>query len=62
MKYESEIIIERPQAKVIALFDDPDNLARWQPTLQSFEHLSGEAGQPGAGRGWFTWRMAGSWR
>lgn len=33
---------------MIELFDDTDNLFKWQKGLQSFEHLSGEPGQPGA--------------
>ncbi len=48
MKYESEIILDLPRERVIELFDDADNLSKWQPGLQSFEHLSGEPGQPGA--------------
>ncbi len=48
MKYEVELIIDLPRERVIELFDNPDNLAKWQPGLQSFEHISGEAGQPGA--------------
>lgn len=48
MKYRCEIPIELPRDRVIALFDDPDNLPKWQPGLYSFEHLSGEVGQPGA--------------
>jgi carbon monoxide dehydrogenase subunit G len=47
MKYETELIIELPRERVIELFDDPDNLSQWQPGLKSFEHISGEAGQPG---------------
>lgn len=48
MKYSCTIDIHMPRAKVIALFDDPKNLKRWQPTLRSFEHLDGTAGQVGA--------------
>jgi len=33
---------------VIKLFDNPDNMPKWQPGLQSFEPLSGDPGQPGA--------------
>ncbi len=46
--YTLEIEIELPRARVIELFDDPDNLSKWQPGLQSFERLSGEPGQPGS--------------
>ena len=48
MKYECELTVDLPRERVIELFDNPENLPKWQPTLQSFEHLSGEAGQPGA--------------
>lgn len=40
--------IALPRDKVIELFDNPDNLCKWQEGLQSFEHISGEPGQPGA--------------
>lgn len=48
MKYTVDILIDLPRAKVIALFDNPDNMQKWQPDLISFEHLSGEPGQVGA--------------
>ncbi|MCK5571108.1 MAG: SRPBCC family protein [Bacteroidetes bacterium] len=48
MKYTCELTIELPRKRVVELFDNPDNLAKWLPGLQSFEHLSGEMGQPGA--------------
>ena len=46
--YTLEIEIAVPRARFIELFDNPDNLPKWQRGLQSFEHLSGEPGQPGA--------------
>lgn len=48
MKYSSEVIIHLPVARVVELFDNPDNLKHWQPGLVSFEHLSGTSGQVGA--------------
>ncbi len=48
MKYSNEVIINLPIQKVVELFDNPNNLKYWQPGLQSFEHLSGETGKPGA--------------
>lgn len=48
MKYSNETIINRPLNKVIELFDDPDNLAEWQPGFISMEHIEGTHGQPGA--------------
>ena len=46
MKYEAEINACREF--VWATFDNPDNLSRWQPTLESFTHQAGKPGQPGA--------------
>ncbi|MCD6017364.1 MAG: superfamily protein [Bacteroidetes bacterium] len=48
MKYSSEIEINQPIDKVIALFDNADNMKKWMEGLQSFEHLSGTPGQVGA--------------
>jgi hypothetical protein len=48
MKYELEIEINQPRAKVIELFDSTENLKEWQPGLQSFEHVSGTPGEVGA--------------
>lgn len=48
MKYSEEISIKLPRKRVIELFDNPDNLYKWQPGLQSFEHTEGEVGKPGA--------------
>lgn len=48
MKYSSEIEINLPVKKVVELFNNPDNLKLWQPGLQSFQHLSGTPGEPGA--------------
>lgn len=48
LKYRTEIVIDLPRERVLELFDDPHNLVEWQPGLESFEHLSGEPGQPGA--------------
>ncbi|MEL6674594.1 MAG: SRPBCC family protein [Bacteroidota bacterium] len=48
MKYVHSIEIDQPLDKVIELFDNPDNMAKWQPGFISFTHLSGTPGQPGA--------------
>jgi carbon monoxide dehydrogenase subunit G len=48
MKYTTEVEINLPVEKVIEMFDNPDNLKDWMEGLQSFEHLSGTPGQPGA--------------
>lgn len=46
MKHEADIRASRDF--VWATFDNPDNLSRWQPTLESLTHRAGEPGQPGA--------------
>lgn len=43
-----EIEINLPREEVVKLFDSQENCFKWQEGLQSFEHLSGEPGQPGA--------------
>ena len=48
MKYTAEIEINKPIDTVIELFDNPDNMGKWMEGLQSFEHLSGTPGEPGA--------------
>ena len=48
MKYTCKLVINLPREQVVELFDNPDNLPRWMEGLQSFEHLSGEPGRPGA--------------
>ncbi|MBT8097241.1 MAG: SRPBCC family protein [Woeseia sp.] len=48
MKHKAEVIINAPREQVWAAFDDPDNMTRWQPTLESFVHKSGTPGHPGA--------------
>jgi uncharacterized protein YndB with AHSA1/START domain len=48
MKYTTEITINLPRERVVSLMDDPANLKKWQPTLQTFEHIEGEPGTVGA--------------
>ena len=48
MRYTLEMDLDIPRDKVIEYFDNPDNLPKWQPTLISFDHMSGEPGQAGA--------------
>ena len=48
MKYEMEIEIDLPRQTVVELFDDPENMKHWQPSLLSYRHLSGTPGQVGA--------------
>ena len=48
MKYKTEVVIDLPRDRVLELFDSTENLYKWQPTLTSHQHLSGEPGQAGA--------------
>ncbi len=48
MKYTVDILIKLPRNRVIELFDNPDNLFKWQPELKKFEPISGEPGQSGS--------------
>jgi uncharacterized protein YndB with AHSA1/START domain len=48
MKLKFETVIDASPETVWAAFDNPDNMARWQQNLQSFNHISGEPGQAGA--------------
>ena len=48
MNYTNEIEINLPLEQVIQLFDNPDNMSKWQPDLISFEHISGEPGKEGS--------------
>jgi uncharacterized membrane protein len=48
MRYQTTIEIARPINEVSALFQDLSNMHKWQEGLQSYKHLSGKPGQPGA--------------
>jgi len=48
MKFSNAIVIAVDRSAVWAAFDNPGNMRRWQPTLESFTHRSGQPGQPGA--------------
>lgn len=48
MKYDLEIILELSRDDVIRLYNNEENLYKWQPGLQSIKHLSGTAGEEGA--------------
>jgi carbon monoxide dehydrogenase subunit G len=48
MHFTFEYLLARSRATVWKAFDNPDNLGKWQPTLQAFEPVSGIPGQPGA--------------
>ncbi len=48
MKFACSVDINLPREKVVALFDNPENMKEWQDGFVSFEPLFGEPGQPGA--------------
>ncbi len=48
MRYITEVELDIPRSRVVELFNNPDNMPKWQPGLVSFEHLSGEPGEAGA--------------
>lgn len=48
MKYQVEVIIDRPRDEVIQLFDSTEHMYEWMEGLQEFEHLSGTPGEVGA--------------
>lgn len=48
MKYQHEIVIKLPRERVLKLFDNPDNMPKWQPGFVSLEPISGTPGQVGA--------------
>lgn len=48
MKHKTEISIDADLDTVWRMFDDPDNMMKWQPTLKSFTPKSGTPGQPDA--------------
>lgn len=45
MKYTIEISIDIPRAELIQLFDNSENLSKWQEGLKSIELLEGEYGK-----------------
>jgi uncharacterized membrane protein len=47
MHYTTSIIIDRPRAEVLKLFDNLDNIKHWQRNLVSFEILNGKQGEVG---------------
>lgn len=47
MKYTLDIDINLPILEVIELFRVPENIKLWQPDLQSFDVISGVAGEVG---------------
>jgi ribosome-associated toxin RatA of RatAB toxin-antitoxin module len=48
MIFTCTVDINLPRNRVIELFDNAENMKKWQDGLVSFEHLEGEPGQVGA--------------
>jgi len=48
MNYLNQIDIDLPRARVVALFDNPENMKQWMPGLLSFETFEGTPGHAGA--------------
>ena len=48
MKFKLELSLDRTRGEVWKAFDNPENIKVWQPSLISFERISGTQGQPGA--------------
>ncbi len=48
MKFTLELVINRSREEVWRIFDNPDNMKKWQPALKKFEPQSGTPGQVGA--------------
>lgn len=48
MKFHLETIVDIPFSRLITLFENPENLHKWQPNVISFKRLTGEIGQVGA--------------
>lgn len=48
MNYQNEVVINAPREKVVALFEDPANIAKWQPGFVSMELILGEKGAVGS--------------
>lgn len=58
MKFRTSITIDLPRERMAKLFDDPSTMKEWQPTLISFEPISGTPGQLGA-KSRLRYRMSG---
>lgn len=48
MKYTNEIIVDLPRTECIQLFDNIENLSKWQEGLKSIEQIEGEYGKEGS--------------
>jgi hypothetical protein len=47
MHHVTEITIDLALRKVLDLFENPDNMKDWQPSLKNIEYISGKPSKPG---------------
>jgi len=47
MRYTCEVTIDKPREEVQALFDNPENMLIWQPTLKKYEVVEGNKHEDG---------------
>jgi len=48
MRYEVSLEINRSREEIIDIFTNPDQWQRWQPTLDSYQFISGNLGEEGS--------------
>lgn len=48
MKYQLDLIINKPRSQVWQVFNDPEKIKSWQPSLVEIRLINGTQGQPGA--------------
>jgi uncharacterized protein YndB with AHSA1/START domain len=48
MKYNIQLVINKPRREVWQAFHDPERMKEWQTSLTGVELIGGTAGQPGA--------------
>lgn len=48
MKYTNDIIINADRKTVVEMFDNEENIAKWQPGFISMEHIEGTHGEVGS--------------
>ena len=56
MQYTTEININRPLEKVVALFSNPANFSEWMEGFQKYELIEGEEGKAGS-KSKFSFKM-----
>jgi hypothetical protein len=48
MKYNIELLIDKPRSEIWQAFNDPEKLKIWQPSLSAIEVINGTQGKSGA--------------